>query len=116
MRVTGPLDSIARGGIKTFAAAPRAIEKSSPSSHLGGQTPEFSQPGQKSPPRLQVELVYQDETQAFDPFWDGPRLLPSFVAQLMGQVIPERREANVCVETAYGTAVPRQALLVDRKS
>lgn len=41
--------------------------------------------------------------------------MPSFVTQLLGQVMPERRE-TVSVETAYGTAVPRQALLVDRKS
>lgn len=116
MRVNGPLDCIARGGIKPFAAIPRAIEKTSTSSHLDGKTPDFSQTGKKSPQRLQVELVCQDETPAFDPFWDGPRLMPSFVTQLLGQVMPDRREANVSVETAYGTAVPRQALLVDRKS
>ena len=115
MRVTGPLGSIACGGVKSFADFPRAIEKTSPSSHLGGRTPDFAQAGQKNPPRLQVELVCQDETPAFDPNWDGPRLLPSFVTQLLGQVLPDRREA-VCVQTAYGTAAPRQALLVDRKS
>jgi len=115
MRVNGTLESMARGGIKTFAASPRAIEKTSASSHLGGQTPDFSQAGTKTPPRLQVELVYQDETKAFDPFWDGPRLIPSFVTQLLGQALPDRRE-TVRVETAYGTAAPRQALLVDRKS
>ncbi len=57
----------------------------------------------------------QDETRAFDPIWDGPRLMPSFVTQLLAQVMPDRRE-TVSVETAYGTAAPRQALLVDRKS
>jgi hypothetical protein len=82
---------------------------------LGNQTADFSQAHPKNPPRLQVELVSQGETAAFDPFWDGPRLVPSFVTQLLGQVMPERRE-TVSVETAYGTAVPRQALLVDRKS
>jgi hypothetical protein len=107
---------MARERLKAFAANPRAIEKASPSSHLGGQTPDFSQTDKQTPPRLQVELVCQDETKAFDPFWDGPRLMPSFVTQLLGQAMPDRREANVRVETAYGTAVPRQALLVDRKS
>lgn len=115
MRINGPLDLIARGGVKTFGGCARAVEKSSPSSHLGGQTPDFAQAGTKSPPRLQVELVCHDETAAFDPIWDGPRLVPSFVTQLLGQVMPDRRE-TVSVETAYGTAVPRQALLVDRKS
>lgn len=115
MHVNGPLDLIARGGVKTFGGSARAVEKTSPSSHLGNQTPDFAQADAKSPPRLQVELVCQDETAAFDPIWDGPRLVPSFVAQLLGQVMPDRRE-TVSVETAYGTAVPRQALLVDRKS
>ncbi len=115
MRVNGPLELIGRGGVKTFAAAPRAIEKSSASSQLGGRTPDFAQAEPKSTPRLKVELVCQDETRGFDPIWDGPRLVPSFVTQLLGQVMPDRRE-TVSVETAYGTAVQRQALLVDRKS
>jgi hypothetical protein len=115
MRVNGPLDLIARGGVKTFAANTRPVEKPSASSQLGNQTADFSQAHPKNSPRLQVELVSQGETAAFDPFWDGPRLVPSFVTQLLGQVMPERRE-TVSVETAYGTAVPRQALLVDRKS
>jgi hypothetical protein len=38
------------------------------------------------------------------------------VAQLLGQVIPERR-VNVSVETAYGVArLGRTALLLDRRS
>lgn len=115
MRVNGPLELIARGGVKTFAATPRVVEKSSASSHLGGRAPDFAQAEPKPTPRLQVELVCQDETRRFDPIWDGPRLVPSFVTQLLGQVMPDRRE-TVAVETAYGTAVPRQALLVDRKS
>jgi hypothetical protein len=115
MHVNGPLELAARGSVKSFAAAPRAVEKSSASNHLGDRTPDSAQAEPKATPRLQVELVCQGETPAFDPIWDAPRLVPSFVAQLLGQVMPERRE-TVAVETAYGTAVPRQALLVDRKS
>ena len=65
---------------------------------------------------MQVELVCQEETRAFDPFWDGPRLMPAFVAQVMGQIIMERRDSSVSVETAYGSMQPRKALLLDRKS
>jgi hypothetical protein len=43
-------------------------------------------------------------------------LLPAFVAQVMGQVMPERRSTSVSVQTAYGSAAPRKALLLDRKS
>lgn len=116
MRVNGPFDINLRSGVKLLAAAPRACEKSSASSTLGRQPQDFETEEQKPAP-IQVELVCQDETPDFDPFWDGPRLLPAFVAQLMGQMSMERRDTSVSVETAYGSARhPRQALLLDRKS
>ena len=116
MRVNGPFESIAREGSKTFVALPRAIEKSSASSTLDMQRDAREQRDEKSPPHLRVELVCQSDTQAFDPFWDGPRLLPVFVAQLLGQVMPERRDDAALAHTAYGSIAPRKALLVDRKS
>jgi hypothetical protein len=117
MRVTGPFEATARGGLKALAAAPRRCEKTSGSSALGGEQPNLDGEHEKPAPRLQVELVCQDETPGFDPIWDAPRLLPTFVAQLMGQVMFERRDTRVSVETAYGSIRdPRMALLVDRKS
>jgi hypothetical protein len=116
MRVTGPFDINLRGGIKLLTASPRACEKSSGSSTLDGQPQDFNAQGEKPLP-VQVELLCQDETPRFDPFWDGPRLLPAFAAQLMGQLSLERRDASLSVETAYGRIRdPRQALLLDRKS
>ena len=116
MRVTGPFDVNLRSGIKLLAAAPRACEKSSGSSALDQQPQDFNDEQYRASP-IQVELVCQDETPRFDPFWDGPRLLPAFVAQLMGQREMDRRDTSVSVETAYGSArYPRQALLLDRKS
>ena len=116
MRVNGPFDINLRSGIKLLAAPARACEKSSGSSALDQQPRDFNEEQTPASP-IQVELVCQDETPRFDPFWDGPRLLPAFVAQLMGQRDKDRREASVSVETAYGSArYPRQALLLDRKS
>ena len=115
MQVTGPFGNAGRGGAKALSALARGVEKSSASSQLGAHSRRDTENQDKPAPRLQVELVCQDETARFDPFWDAPRLKPAFVAQLMGQVLPEHR-ATVAVETAYGKAAPRQALLVDRKS
>lgn len=115
MRVNPFLDVRLHGGQKTFAVQPRRIEKSSIASDLGAQHHNNDHSQAKTPPRLQVELVYQDDTARTDPFRDAPRLLPTFAAQLLGQVMPERRE-SVSVETAYGRAAPRHALLFDRKS
>ena len=117
MRVTGPFDVDLRSGIKLLAAPPHACEKSSGSSALDQQPQDFNAEEHKQASLIQVELLCQDETPRFDPFWDGPRLLPAFVAQLMGQAGMDRRDNSVSVETAYGSArTPRQALLLDRKS
>ena len=81
------------------------------------QPQDFDADRRKSASPIQVELLCQDETPRFDPYWDGPRLLPAFVAQMMGQAGMERRDTGVSVETAYGSVrYPRQALLLDRKS
>lgn len=115
MQVTGPFDARASRGASRAAALASRIEKASASNRLGSGRQDCPQHREKPTPRLQVELVCQDETARFDPFWDAPRLRPVFAAQLMGQVMPERR-VTVAVETAYGKAAPRAALLVDRKS
>lgn len=96
---------------------PRCCEKSSESSTLGQGQADLNADDRHPSSPVRVELVCQDETQGFDPFWDGPRLLPAFAAQLMGQLMPERRDISATVETAYGRLFhPRKALLLDRKS
>ncbi len=116
MRVPPPSDLISRSLVKGAGLTCQAIEKSSAASALPRERPQGGRGQAKAPPRLQVELVCQSGTEAFDPNWDGPRLLPAFVAQVMGQAFPERRSA-VSLETAYGTArLARMALLLDRKS
>ena len=103
-------------GRKASALTPRAVEKASASSALGREKSDAETNRQEPAPLLHIELVYRDDTPRFDPFWDGPRLVPAFVAQLLGQAMPDRRD-SVAIETAYGRAVsPRKALLLDRKS
>ena len=117
MRIAGPFDSNVRPGVKALAAMPRRCEKSSDSSTLGQEQTDLNADRRKIPSPVRVELVCQDETPRFDPFWDGPRLLPAFAAQLLGQAMPDRRDAAATVETAYGSLLyPRKALLLDRKS
>jgi hypothetical protein len=116
MRAIVPAETGTSGGSQASATLRRAIEKTSASSALRREKPGAEKKRKDSAPPLQVELVYRDDTAGFDPFWDAPRLLPTFVAQLLGQVMPEQR-ANVSVESAYGRAgCPRPAPLVDRKS
>lgn len=100
---------------------PRRCEKSSDSNALGQEQADLNADDRKLPVPVRGELVCQDDTPDFDPFWDGPRLLPAFVAQVIGQMMekamPDRRDASATVETAYGSVFcPRKALLLDRKS
>lgn len=116
MRAIVPTETGSNGGLKAPATLRRAIEKTSASSALGREQAEPDTNRRRSAQPLRVEIVSRDETRTFDPFWDGPRLVPTFVAQVLGQVMPEP-PTSVSVETAYGRAAsPRMALLLDRKS
>jgi hypothetical protein len=116
MRAIVPAETAISGGSKAPATLRRAIKKTSASSALRRENHGGEKERKNSAPPLQVELLCRDDTTGFDPFWDAPRLLPTFVAQLLGQVMPEQR-VSISVESAYGrTGWPRPAPLVDRKS
>lgn len=116
MHAIVPVRTGTAGSSGASAAPARAIQKSSASSTLDQEKANTRGDGESSARQNPPERLYRDDTRAFDPFWDGPRLVPAFVAQLLGQVMPERRE-TVMIETAYGCAIsPRKALLLDRKS
>jgi hypothetical protein len=117
MRIAGPFDLNVRQGVKALAKGPRSCEKSSAASALGRERPDIDAEDHGDPSPVRVELVCQDDTSDFDPFWDGPRLLPVFVAQLIGQTMIDRRDTSATVETAYGSMrFARTALVLDRKS
>ena len=116
MRAIVPLPTGIGGAPKAPILSLCAIEKTSASSALGRDNPDAGDERKEPAAPLRVELVSRDGTPRFDPFWDAPRLLPAFVAQVLGQAMADRRE-SVSVETAYGRAgSPRTALLLDRKS
>ena len=119
MRISGPHEFAANRGSKALVSLPRRCEKTNSSSALNGYRQKDDTDGQSSITVSPLELVSQDETFDFDPFWDGPRLLPTFVAQVMAQAMamPERRDGAMMLETAYASiAFPRMALVLDRKS
>ena len=117
MRTAGPLDGNTRTAVKSLSVQPRRCEKSSTSSDLGKERPDLEADRRKGQPTLRVQLVSQNDTTRADPEWDGPRLLPVFAAQLIGQAVPDRRDGCARVETAYGSlGAPRTALLLDRRS
>lgn len=115
MRVNGPFAIVPAASPRTCAASARAAQKTSAASGLHAETQGSPPREEKRPRTLRVELVSRNETDGRDPFRDAPRLSSCFAAQLLGQVMPERRDA-ARIQTAYGSAAPRMALLLDRKS
>lgn len=115
MRAIAPLQVGLGGASKTSPLPVRAVKKASASSFLRRERQEPDPERGRTRQPLRVELVSRDDAIAFDPFWDAPRLLPAFVAQVLGQAMPEQREP-VRLETTYGRAASRTALLLDRKS
>lgn len=116
MRLQPLLDGIGRGGFKSPAAQPRAVEKSSPSSSLGSRPRDTERRPDKPPPRLQVELVCQDGTAGFDPIRDAPRLTSVFVTQLLGQIMLSYDGPSASARAAYQAVPDMAGRLFDRRS
>jgi hypothetical protein len=103
-----------RGAFKASPDAVRASGKTSGDKDLGAAPREFTKTSPHTPPRLNGAAVSHGGTGSFDPFWDGPRLVPAFVAQLLGQMTPEPGAPSACA--AYSVPEPRMARLLDRRS
>ena len=56
----------------------------------------------------------QSGTEQSDPFWDGPRLTPQFVAHVMGQVYCTKT-ADPSAAEAYRRAVALAPKVIDRR-
>jgi tRNA G26 N,N-dimethylase Trm1 len=66
----------------------------------------------------QAVRTCQNETDQFAPLWNGPRLRPAFVAQVIGQVLMNQREqASGLARVAYDNGAPKiaSALLLDAR-
>ena len=87
MRVQPALPVPWRESFKAFAEGIDAAQKPSDSASLGQKQRDPRRGATPSCPRSEAALVCRDGTKAHDPFWDGPRLTPIFVTQLLGQVM-----------------------------
>lgn len=114
MRASAPLLLPPPGRSRLSPEALAGCEKPCASSDLEQGSREFTKPPPQAPPHLTVELMSQGDTCRRDPFWDAPRLLPVFVAQLLGQVMPDI--SPVPSRSTYRRHEPCVARLLDRKS
>ena len=63
-----------------------AVEKVSPAAGIDGESTSRHQPQSWVCTPKSKRSSSQSDTDQTDPYWDGPRLTPAFVAQVMGQV------------------------------
>jgi hypothetical protein len=113
MRVQPALPAIWRESLKASAKGIHAAGESSDSAHLGHEERGPDRRAHKESPKLQVELVCQEGTKPHDPFWDGPRLKPAFVTQLLGQMMSGGQ--TQAPARAYGESQASAALLLDTR-
>ena len=113
MNALTPLSPFGKAGFKACRETARALGNASDSAHLRQDRQDAQRQAPKSRGKLLVELVSQGETKRHDPFWDGPRLMPAFVTQLLGQVMEQER--NRLVRTAYGAPTEKSPRLVDTR-
>jgi hypothetical protein len=67
-------------------------------------------------PTTRHARLSQIETASYEPDWNGPRLTAPFVAQVLGQVLPQNNEDGRLALSAYrGDAQVFRARLCDRR-
>ncbi len=80
--------------------ASRGLAESNHSSALGSEGPAEERRSPIPERRRDPGRLSQSGTPAREPLWNGPRLNSAFVAQVMGQVLMERREPHSIRTTA----------------
>lgn len=113
MRVSTTLPAIWRESLRASAEGVRACGKANESGASSDDAQDFARAARRARAPLQVEIVSQDGTKAPDPFWDGPRLKPAFVTQLLGQVMLSGERPSP--RLVYGEKDSREALLFDAR-
>ncbi len=116
MREIAPPQPTPYGAYRASNEAVRASRKSGNSGNFEENSNAFDRPAATAPPHVTVELVCQDETKLHDPFRDSPRLTSPFVAQLIGQMMPEAMPERISPHRGYEAAPVPLAMLLDRKS
>ena len=113
MNALTPLASHGKGSFKAAIDGARLNVKASDSAQFRKDDGAMRQKASRARPRLQVELVCQGDTKRHGPFWDGPRLVPAFVTQLLGQMMEQER--NRPTRAPYGSRTENSAGLLDTR-
>ena len=117
MRAVGDIHQTASNAVQIAMAKARALQKLKPASGLQAETGDTAHPG-ASPFRCRrSDALYQSGTDRAVPLRHGleaPRLNAAFVAQLLGQMMPDREQRNSRALAVYED-MPAPARFCDRQ-
>ena len=113
MNALTPLAPHMKGSFRAPVEGTRLRGNASDSPQFRKDDGTAQQKASRQPARLQAEAVSQSETKRRDPIWDGPRLVPAFVTQVLGQAMQQER--NRLTRPAYGSRRENSAALLDAR-
>jgi hypothetical protein len=117
MRAAGDNHQTVSNATPIAVAKARALQKLKPASGLHAETGGMARPGPSSFKCRRSRDLYQSGTDRTVPFryaLEAPRLNAAFVAQLLGQMMPDREQGRASVLTAYEDA-PSSATVFDTR-
>lgn len=94
-------------------ASVHAVEKVSPRAGFNGEYSPREEPKSWVCTPHRAPKSSQSETEHTDPFWNGPRLTPQFVAHVMGQVYCSNTP-NAAASNAYRRSAALRPLILDK--
>lgn len=118
MKIGGVYSGFAKPGVQPAANPDARVRNTSGVSGLGDAAHRVSDDFEDLLPDSDGVELSQNSTAEFAPLWHGPVLRPTFVAQVMGQVMMDHREQAVSLtRLAYannGAARHRGAVIDGR--
>ena len=113
MNALTPLASQAKGSFRAPIDGVRLRANAGDSAQFRKDDGAAQQKASRQRAPLQTEAVCQGDTKRRDPFWDGPRLVPAFVTQVLGQAMQQER--NRLTRTPYGMPTEKFSRLLDTR-
>ena len=115
MSPIGDVPASSKDALQSMAWRSRALQKPKAASDLHGNQQDETPPRQEFRGAHAAAAVVCSGTEEAVPFRYAPRLVSPFVAQLLGQLLPNPEIPASQARTAYGTQESQTSLLLDTR-
>lgn len=115
MSPIGDMSANWNGATQNLASRSRDLQKLRAPSDLHGECGDQTSPRQDFRSSPGGQELHCSGTESAVPFRHAPRLVSPFVAQLLGQILPDCERPASKAAAAYDAAQPRASLLLDAR-